>query len=1356
MQNQIRSYTQFLSEYVMRRHARDAELPSAAFGERRRGAVLMADIMGYTALTERYSRRAEGVEELKDLLNSFFGRLTDIITAHGGDIISFAGDSVFALWCAEDTGSEAAAARLAAQCALQAQSALDRSDLGEGLILRMRVVVASGEMMMATVGGFAGKWHCLAAGAPLASISGGLAQTLPGAVVLDPLTVTLLGAAVRSEALDAGYAKLLQLQMDSVLPVRAGLSAEAGAIEALRCYISKPVLEQIDAGQFDWLTQFRRVATAFVQVRGIDYASSGALAQLHTATSVVQSIVERYEGTFQRAIVDEKGTNLLCVWGIPGCTHEDDPVRAITAGLAMQVTLHELGRECGIGITTGRVMCGLSGGGRRYEYTVVGDAVNLAARLMVAANGLLCDVATAEAARTGVEFAALAPMRVKGREGLLPVLRPLALIERVDKRAAAPRLSRFLGRRAEIDVLRKRLQELRAGQGAVISIEGEPGVGKSHLVAEFQRAAAAGGIVFLLGHADSIERSTTYFAWREILRQILDHAASGAEAQREYLESLCATEPALRVGLPLLNDVLPLGFRQTATVRQMNEQARADATRELLLFVLHYALAAKPAVIVLEDAHWMDSISWILAAQLRQREAALLLVLVTRSGHLPDTEQGRELLAAAAAQRISLAAFSREDTEALVCDRLRVTHLPAEVLALIYERTDGHPLFSEELAYSLRDAGYLLVRDGRCLLAGGDATVDVRNLPATIEGIIAGRVDRLDASEQLTLKVASIFGRAFAAGALADVHPLQPGAAALECQLETFIELDLVHIYEAAGGAAYQFKHIITQEVTYGLLAYSQRRQLHRSAAGWYETANAGDLSVAYPLLAYHWSRAGDAPRAFHFLHRAGEQAFRRYANREATEFLEEALKLRFTPAEQPAPDERAACERILGFSRLWLGHLEQSGTHIRSNLAMLGCGIPATRGALLRGMAGQYLLAVRNHFLGRRFIRRDAQLKTVVSDVAESLIRLGHLAWFQSDMLMSLYVSLRSLNLAERSPQSADTALIYSVTTSMAAAVPLHGLARRYRDLALEGAAKVNDPGLSSQVLLFVALYEGGLGDWKVCIERVARAEKLSREIGDIRRAEECSVIRGYLLLHTGDIETARHYYNEAAVSARRRGDRQTAGWGQLGIARVQLVQGQPDAALAALDAAAPSVTDGLGGGELHGMSALAQLRAGDAAQALRAARAGLQLLREARPVSFTTLTGTASVAASLIGLLAQSRGGSRVDDAAVLTRETRQALGMLKRFARIFPIGWPQFHLQQGNLALAAGAPQTALKAWQKSAESAAVLAMPYDEALAMLAIAHSARGAQGTVARARAAALLESMDLPEPPSLFAPSAG
>mgnify|MGYP001316256438 FL=1 len=226
-------------------------------------------------------------------------------------------------------------------------------------------------------------------------------------------------------ALPEGYVRLAAMRT-SREPRRARQPARGdGSAAALRCYIPKPVLEQLDAGHSDWLAEFRRITTVFITVQGIDYRQPDALARLQQTTAVVQDAVDRYEGTLSRLYMHDKGTNALCVWGIPGRLHEDDAVRAVAAGLAIYEGLHAAGRDCGIGITTGRALCGLFGGVGRYEYTVAGDAVNLAARLMVAAqSGVSCDSATSDAARGPISFERLAPIRVKGKDASIAVERP--------------------------------------------------------------------------------------------------------------------------------------------------------------------------------------------------------------------------------------------------------------------------------------------------------------------------------------------------------------------------------------------------------------------------------------------------------------------------------------------------------------------------------------------------------------------------------------------------------------------------------------------------------------------------------------------------------------------------------------------------------------------------------------------------------------------------------------------------------------------------------------------------------------------------------------------------------------------
>jgi hypothetical protein len=590
---------------------------------------------------------------------------------------------------------------------------------------------------------------------------------------------------------------------------------------------------------------------------------------------------------------------------------------------------------------------------------------------------------------------------------------------------------------------------------------------------------------------------------------------------------------------------------------------------------------------------------------------------------------------------------------------------------------------------------------------------------------------------------------------LSEIHPLQLDSAQIAEQFTTLAALDLVRREDTSAGRDYQFKHIITQEVTYGLLPFAQRRELHRAAAACYERNHESDLSAAYPLLAHHWSRAGDPPRAFHFLHKAGEQAFSRYANREAVEFLESALGLQFPADQVPAYALRAGCERILGYAQLWLGHTDESSAHIRNGLALLGYPIPVSRGALISAILWQWLLSARNLLLGRRFLR-GRRLSETESHVAESLIRLSHIAYFMGANGQVAYTALRSLNFAERAEFSREVAVVYAALVSGAAQLPLHWLAKRYRDLALRAAQTLDDPAAVSQVHLFVSLYGMGVADWHKSLELVEHAERLSRSIGDVRRTEDCMVIASLIHLRLGDFDTSSRIAAAAAASARQRGDRQTACWALLARARVQLAQGIPGSALESLGEAGALVVDRISRIELYGMFALARVRRGDLEGAHGSARIGLQLLRESRPVSFSTLEGTSDVAECFLTLWALGQQQAYPADIRQLARDARRAVQQLWRFARIFPVGLASASLHSGNYELLRGRPRAALEAWRKAAGDAARMQMPYFELCCQLPIARDANGQEAVTASERAGALLSQLKIPPPPLVRAHHGG
>jgi adenylate cyclase len=256
------------------------------------------------------------------------------------------------------------------------------------------------------------------------------------------------------------------------------------------------------------------------------------------------------------------------------------------------------------------------------------------------------------------------------------------------------------------------------------------------------------------------------------------------------------------------------------------------------------------------------------------------------------------------------------DVLTLVAGRLGVDRLPEPVTAMILDKAAGHPLFSEQLAYSLRDSGLLVLRGNACWLAPG-ADLRTATLPPTLQAAIIQRIDRLTPMQQTTIKVAGLIGQSFMARQLQAVYPTADAPAAIDDDLAVLDQLDLTPRDHSTPEPTYRFKHIVIQEAAYSLMLASQRRPLHRAVAEWYEQVYAPDLVPVYPLLAHHWRAAldGDAPdaaiagKAIDYLGKAGEQAARNNANIEAAAFYQDAVGLL---ALLPETAERNALELTL------------------------------------------------------------------------------------------------------------------------------------------------------------------------------------------------------------------------------------------------------------------------------------------------------------------------------------------------------------------------------------------------------------------------------------------------------------
>src|ERR1700691_2258960 len=778
-QSAPKSLAAYLPNVYVRRIASVQQESVRPFTQRLTAAISLVDISGFTELTEQFAASgAIGAEELSKLLNAYFGRISDIITRHQGDIVAFAGDAVLSMWPADKEDDLVTCIRRAVQATQEIQVELGDYQSPQKVVLRQRAAVTSGQLMAMEVGGANGRWHFLAAGEAISHAGKANETANSGEVLLSPSVWNAMRPYSKGALLPSGFTRLDELSQ-SLPPDGSRASTQDAVVADLSSYVHPILTDRLDAGLGTWLAEFRNITALFIHLANIDLHHQDTNERLHAAVRKTQEILFRYEGSEYQFLMDDKGLILIGVFGLPPLSHEDDPVRGVQAALAIRAELERMGIAASFGITSGRSFCGVLGNAKRCQYTAVGSVMNLSARLMqVSREGILCDEATARACRgrMGLRFYSRSEIKVKGKADAVAVYVPT--------KSTAISESGLVGREAERTILVQALDALVSEKrGSTVVVEGEPGIGKSRLIEYFLEKARASNVPSLLGAGEGIERSSPYYAWRKVFGSLLRYDPEGAtpESLKKRIADQLASMPQFSELTPLLSAVLPVELPDTAITSQMSGKVRAENTQHLLLQLVQNAVSSAPYVLVLEDAHWLDSSSWALTALVCQRVPSLLLVLSTRPIPDPVPPEYGEVLNAAGKHRLRLEALPADGTLEIARRRLGVESLPDAVAGFLDRRAGGHPYFIQELALALRDSGLITVENGKCVissqLAGSVDSFEVafgeRHIPNTIQGIITSCTDRLPAAQQLTLKVASVIGRSFALFLLQEIYPME-------------------------------------------------------------------------------------------------------------------------------------------------------------------------------------------------------------------------------------------------------------------------------------------------------------------------------------------------------------------------------------------------------------------------------------------------------------------------------------------------------------------------------------------------------------------------------------------------------
>ena len=1277
-----------------------------------RGAVLLTDVADFTALVERQSGTGpEGIEELSRAFNSYFSDLVGIVYGHGGDVLTIAGDAFFSWWPAAEDGDLGEPVLRAAQAGLAIQAGLGGRATVGGEPLRTRVGVAAGDLDVSFVGGVGGRWEPMPTGAPLEDVAGAERVARPGSVVLSGSAWTAAESACAGRPLEDGLVELLGVKEPLDPRPAASLITPDPTEEVLSPFVPLPVRHNRLKSDTEWLQEMRRVTVLMATLPGTAEPDLAELELRHRAVTAFQEVIARFEGA-AKLQVDNKGVTLSGAFGLPPRAHEDDVRRGVCAAEAFREEVERIGLRCTLGVATGRAFCGVFGSDLRREYTMHGEALTLAARMMQASRGeVLCTSETARGASGRLTFTELDPIVVKGRADPVSVSRLLSL-EPPDRPADAP----MVGREAERELIERRVDELVAGgDGATLVVEGDAGLGKSRLAAEAVALARPADLPVLTARADAVERSTGYYAWRSTFAGLLGDAPAESD-----IVTRVARDPAMARLLPLLESVVPAGIPENDLTAGMPGDVRADNTKALLAAVLREATGGRPALLIVEDAHWLDSNSWNLLFEVVHAIPRLLTVITTRpvtEGRPPGYDR---LCSAVSTDLVRLANLSSRETLALVEQRLGVTDLPPSLARFVEARVSGHPFFCEELVRTMREAGVVEVADGRATV--GD--LDSFDVPATIEAAVLTRLDRLNTGELMCLKVASVIGRSFLSRTVGQSMPLEDERPAVPGHLERLTGLDITALEASTPEMAYAFRHEITRDVAYELLTRAQRRQLHRVVAAWHEqTYTPEELAPHYARLAHHWSNADMPDRAVDYLERAGRQALRSGAFREALHFLSQAIEAQERAGTASDPIRRALCEKGLGTAHYFLGDLQQSRELLHRALARMDREVPVGRLATIGGLVEAAATQAMHLMRPRHYRDRRRSAKPLLDEAVGCYKILGQIGYLDGEPTSNLlYTTLAGLNIGEEAGPSPHLArmLIHAAT-----ACSLLGLKRpadRYaaRAVAMTEAGGQREAG--AYVWSIKALIAAMRGEWRVAVHDNEKALAGIREVGDFNLEAEVWQTRSAIRICEGNYAAAEDAWRHTRELARRNDNPQVMCWSLLDEAETRVGRDEIEAADAALEQALKVDTpesDGSSAVEKHFATALVRVRQERWDEAVHAADAVVDRIVRNNPAGFHWVDFCAGAVEVQLEVL--ETGGRYADQHRVeLTARAERGCKVVRRLAWQFDSVAPRRWLLEGLLEWQRGRTDRARTAWLRAEKVAAKMEMPFERARARYEIA------------------------------------
>lgn len=1131
--------------------------------ERTHGSALFADISGFTPLTEMLARQLgprRGAEELTRQLNRVYDALIRGLHNYGGSVIGFSGDAI-TCWLDGDDGSRGTAAAIGMQTAMLDFANIQFGEETVSLALKTAVVV--GPVRRFIVGDPSYLLLDVMAGATLHRLAAGEHLADKGDIIIDEQTAAALGDAVQikewrtdhdsHERFAAISGITSQIPAQPWPPMPEGDLPEAQA----QSWLLSAIYRRLQAAQGAFLAELRPASALFLRFGGIDYDNDeDAPQKLDAFIQALEKILARYEGSLLQLTVGDKGSYLYASMGAP-IAHEDNVDRNLRVAWELQQLADRFDflEPLQIGVTYGRMFSGAYGGEARRTYGVLGDAVNLSARLMQAAQPgqiLVNDEAFAKASDVFL-WETLPAIMVKGKSEAVNLNR----LAGVKAQRAVRSLDTLypqapIGREEILSLLDRRLAWLADGRGQVIRLIGEAGMGKTHITAEFSRQARARGIRLALGTCHSLTRNSLYQPWRDIFYALLDlDDTSENNAVAQLTAYLAQDHPDWQLRLPLLGDLLGLPIPDNPTTAALESDLRQKALFSLLVEMLQTWAKTQPLILILDNAHWMDEASAALTQVLAQQAcgtASIMILMLHRPELVGDTMPLPGLTRLPYFTVLLLDEMRDAQMRPLLTEHLG-SPLSSLVLSIVQTLANGNPFFARELTSAMRQGRQILEEDGNWeisydlirLLQRADFVNQVNGkwqlkpnvdlsavklgLPDSIHGLVLSHLDRLPESHKLTLKVSSVLGYYIDLVLVTEVHPEKKDVAQVEAEAAYMEAEEVVH-EEIPDRKIYAFRQQTTQEVAYQTLLHSQRQQLHQAVA----EALAQQQPEAVAAIAHHAYLAELWPLSMQYNLLAGERARQLYANQQAIAFFQKALRSAQALPDTQTTEQSKRIHLALGELFVTTGQYDTAHKHLAAALSLARTQqdweVEATcyrwygRSHELRG---EYKLAL--HWLERGFAALDGRASVQEAEIA---LIAGLVNYRQGNFDEALQLCERGLKVG----QTLDDAAIRARTYNLMGIVELRqdsvAAIQRFQQSLAQYEQLQNVYGQATSHNL-IANGQFALGQWIQADDHYRQSLHLFVQAGDLYNQVLGNNNLGGIALKQGRLDAALGYYQRA-----------------------------------------------------------------------------------------------------------------------------------------------------------------------------------------------------------------------------------